>query len=116
MLSRRDEAGHENGWDATMRPEEDNPLLSGLPESQWSEEEVVDYDILADLIRDAIGVLSKMKHEERSKDAPDQKRIDLVSERQARLSESLRDLRIADAGTADDLRIESLSIIKNGTI
>ncbi|WP_017571357.1 hypothetical protein [Nocardiopsis halotolerans] len=99
-----------------MNPEESNPSLSDLPEAQWSSEDVVDYDILADLIRDAIGVLSKNKHEERSKETPDQRAIERISERQEKLSKSLRDLRVADAKTADQLRIECLAIIKSGKL
>lgn len=99
-----------------MRPDESTPALSDIPRSQSRDEEVVDHDILADLVRDAIGVLSRTKHEERSKDAPDQKRIEAVSERQARLSTALRELRAADAGTADRLRAESLAIIDQGPL
>lgn len=95
-----------------MRPEDDSPSLSGLPKSRWSDEDVVDHDILVDLVRDAIGVLSQAEHEERTKGDPDQRVIEGISERRARFSKGLRELRIADAVMAERLRGECLAIIR----
>ncbi|QVJ02742.1 hypothetical protein KGD82_10870 [Nocardiopsis eucommiae] len=99
-----------------MRPDEDDPVLPDTPRPVRSEEEVVDHDILADILRDAIGVLSRAKHEERSRDAPDHGWIEVVSEQQVRLSKALRDLYAADTDTADRLRAESLAIIDQGPL
>ncbi|KOX12383.1 hypothetical protein [Nocardiopsis sp. NRRL B-16309] len=98
-----------------MQPEENEFSLSDLPKADWSNEDEVDDDVLVDIIRLAIGALSKAKHAERSKENPDQRVIERISEQQRRFSKSLREPRIEDVEKAGRLRAECLTVIRSAS-
>lgn len=88
---------------------------ANLPRTAWTEEageEVVDYDILRDLLRDAAGAVTSGLRRELSSPSPRPEVVERLSDQKSRFLRSLRDLRIADTGSAEDLRNECLAAIR----
>ncbi|MFE9244639.1 hypothetical protein [Nocardiopsis sp. NPDC006938] len=98
-----------------MRSDDDSLPLSDLPRSRLGEEEVVDRDILADLVRDAIGVLSGLRHEELAKEVPDPAVVERITERKRRFAAALSSRAFGASAEADRLRDECLELIRGGT-
>ncbi|WP_116246185.1 hypothetical protein [Nocardiopsis sp. FIRDI 009] len=97
-----------------MDSEENRSPLADLRGATWDPRQEVEYDILTDLIRDAIGALTAMAHREREAADPRDDVIARIDERKTRLVRSLRDLRVfdADGAEADRLRAECLELIR----
>ncbi|MEU0491092.1 hypothetical protein ABZ249_17845 [Nocardiopsis sp. NPDC006139] len=95
-----------------MDPDEDASPISDLRNATWDAERELEYDLLKDMVRDAVGVLSAMAHAERRSEAPRDDVIRRIDEQKARLAQELRGLRISDTEGSVRLRAECLEIIK----